>query len=73
MKVKKRSKRPSWIEARAPDGVVGAHADPVGDRPVLPHLLRQLLLDPERLVRRLQQKKQPIRGISSSHVPKSKP
>ena len=36
-----------------PDGVVGAHADPVGDGAVLAHLLGQLLLDPEGLVRRL--------------------
>ncbi|KAL7135645.1 hypothetical protein ABFS83_11G112000 [Erythranthe nasuta] len=36
------------------DGVVGAHADPVRDRPVLPLLLRQLLLYHERFVRRLQ-------------------
>jgi len=35
-----------------PDGVVGAHADPVGDGAVLAHLLGQLLLDPEGLVRR---------------------
>jgi hypothetical protein len=34
-----------------PDGVVGAHADPVGDGAVLALLLRQLLLDPEGLVR----------------------
>nr|AFK38987.1 unknown [Lotus japonicus] len=35
-----------------PDGVVSPHADPVRDGPVLPHLLGQLLLDPERLVGR---------------------
>lgn len=32
------------------DGVVSAHADPVRNRPVLPLLLRQLLLDHECLV-----------------------
>lgn len=36
------------------DGVVGSHTDPVRDRPVLPLLLRQFLLDHETLVRRLQ-------------------
>jgi hypothetical protein len=35
-----------------PDGVVGAHADPVGDGAVLALLLGQLLLDPEGLVGR---------------------
>jgi len=39
-----------------PDGVISSHTDPVRDRPVLPHLLRQLLLDPEGLVWRLQNK-----------------
>jgi hypothetical protein len=39
----------------APDGIVGAHADPVGDGAVLALLLRQLLLDPEGLVRRLRE------------------
>lgn len=36
-----------------PDGVVSAHADPIWDWPVLPLLLRQLLLYHESLVRRL--------------------
>lgn len=36
-----------------PDRVVGSQADPVRDRPILPHLLRELLLDSESLVRRL--------------------
>lgn len=36
-----------------PDCVVSPHADPVGDGPVLPHFLRELLLDPEGLVGRL--------------------
>lgn len=35
------------------DGVVSAHPDPVRDGPVLPLLLRQLLLDHESLVGRL--------------------
>lgn len=35
-----------------PDGVVGSHADPVGDGTVLAHLLGQLLLDLEGLVGR---------------------
>jgi hypothetical protein len=39
--------------ANEPDGIVGAHADPVGDGAVLAHLLGQLLLDPEGLVGRL--------------------
>jgi len=33
-----------------PDGIVGPHTDPVRDGPVLPHLLRQFLLDYECLV-----------------------
>jgi len=33
-----------------PDGVVGPHPDPVRNRPVLPHLLGQLLLDAKSLV-----------------------
>jgi hypothetical protein len=41
----------------SPDGVVRAHADPVGDGAVLAHLLRQLLLDPEGLVRRLREQR----------------
>jgi hypothetical protein len=41
------------IHAR--DGIVGAHADPVGDGAVLALLLRQLLLDPGGLVRRLRE------------------
>lgn len=40
-------------KAKEPDGVVGAHTDPVRDGPILPHLLGQLLLDYEGLVRRL--------------------
>ncbi|KAF7806498.1 60S ribosomal protein L39 [Senna tora] len=36
-----------------PDGVIGPHPNPVRYRPVLPHLLRELLLDPEGLVGRL--------------------
>ncbi|KAJ1375372.1 hypothetical protein SESBI_51081, partial [Sesbania bispinosa] len=36
-----------------PDGVAGPHADPVRDWPVLPHLLGEILLDPEGLVGRL--------------------
>lgn len=35
---------------RIPDGIVGPHTDPVRDGPVLPHLLRQFLLDYECLV-----------------------
>lgn len=45
------------------DGIVGAHPDPVRDRPVLPLLLRQLLLNHEGLVRRLQ-----IQNNSHKHV-----
>lgn len=33
-----------------PDGVVGPHTDPVRDGTILPHLLRQFLLDDEGLV-----------------------
>jgi len=33
-----------------PDGVVSPHPDPVRNRPVLPHLLGQLLLDAKSLV-----------------------
>jgi len=47
------AKQDEGAEANEPDGVVGAHADPVGDGAVLAHLLGQLLLDPERLVGRL--------------------
>lgn len=32
------------------DGVISPHANPIGDRPILPLLLRQLLLDHEGLV-----------------------
>jgi hypothetical protein len=48
-------KRADQISRRriVPDGVVGPHADPVGDGAVLALLLGQLLLDPEGLVRRL--------------------
>lgn len=46
-------KKQQPTKADAPDGVVRPQADPVRNWPVLPHLLRQLLLDPERLVRRL--------------------
>ena len=42
-----------YEETGEPDGVVGAHADPVGDGAVLALLLGQLLLDPEGLVGRL--------------------
>lgn len=35
-----------------PDGIVGPKTDPVRNWPVLSHLLRQLLLDSEGLVRR---------------------
>lgn len=38
-----------------PDGVIGSHADPVGDWAILAHLLRELYFDPKRLVRRLQE------------------
>ena len=49
---KKADKR-SW-RRNVPDCVVGPHADPVGDGAVLALLLRQLLLDAEGLVGRLQ-------------------
>jgi len=45
-----------------PDGIVGPHTDPVRDGPVLPHLLRQFLLDYECLVWRLQTTKSTIRN-----------
>ena len=58
-------------EANEPDGVVGAHADPVGDGAVLAHLLGQLLLDPEGLVGRLRgdatQHDERKREISAEH------
>lgn len=41
-------------EIERPDGVIGPHTDPVRDGTILPHLLRQFLLDDEGLVRRLQ-------------------
>ncbi|KAG6532787.1 hypothetical protein ZIOFF_006640 [Zingiber officinale] len=44
-------------ERQEPDGVVRPQADPVGDGAILAHLLRQLLFDLERLVRRLQETK----------------
>jgi hypothetical protein len=47
------AKQDEGAKANGPDGVVGAHADPVGDGAVLAHLLGQLLLDPEGLVGRL--------------------
>ncbi|MCD9643285.1 hypothetical protein HAX54_030627 [Datura stramonium] len=40
-----------------PNGVVGPHANPIRNRPVLPMLLRQLLLDHESLVGRKDSKK----------------
>ena len=54
------AKQDEGAEANEPDGVVGAHADPVGDGAVLAHLLGQLLLDPEGLVGRL-------RGDATQH------
>ena len=54
-------------EANEPDGVVGAHADPVGDGAVLAHLLRQLLLDPEGLVRRLREQRSKPATTSEKH------
>ena len=51
-----------------PDGVVGPHTDPVGDGPVLPHLLGELLLDPERLVGRLHIQTNQISKSSSFNV-----
>lgn len=39
---------------KRPDGVVSPQPNPVRNRPVLSHLLGQLLLDSESLVRRLQ-------------------
>jgi len=41
------------VSARVPDGVAGAHADPLGDGPVLLLLLAQDLLDLEGLLGRL--------------------
>ena len=51
----KRDQKSESDKEYKPDCVVGSHADPVGDWPVLPHLLGQLLLDTEGLVGRLQQ------------------
>lgn len=42
------------MSGKEPDGVISPHTDPIRDRPVLPHLLRQLLLDFEGFVGRLQ-------------------
>ncbi len=50
---KRLSKKEGSKQIKSPDGVVGPHADPVGDGAVLAHLLRQLLLDAEGLVGRL--------------------
>jgi hypothetical protein len=36
-----------------PDGIVCPHPDPVRNRPILPQLLRQFLLNPESLLGRL--------------------
>jgi hypothetical protein len=54
------AKQDEGAYANEPDGVVGAHADPVGDGAVLAHLLGQLLLDAEGLVGRL-------RGEATQH------
>jgi hypothetical protein len=51
----------------SPDGIVSAHADPVGDGAVLAHLLRQLLLDPEGLVRRLRKQRSTPSTKSEKH------
>ncbi|MFS7935274.1 hypothetical protein Hanom_Chr05g00401541 [Helianthus anomalus] len=40
----------SVTHVQIPYGVVGPHANPVRNRPVLPHLLRQLLLNHKCLV-----------------------
>ena len=53
-----------------PDSVIGPHTDPVGDGAVLAHLLRQLLLDPERLVRRLHRSNEQATRIRTSKNPK---
>jgi hypothetical protein len=57
-----------------PDGVVGTHANPVWNGAVLPHLLRQLLLDPESLVRRLRwfNKRKTKQGLIQSNSSKLK-
>jgi len=44
------------LRSTEPYGVIGPHADPVRDGSVLPHLLRELLLDPESFVGRLKKK-----------------
>ena len=61
------AKQDEGAEANEPDGVVGAHADPVGDGAVLAHLLRQLLLDPEGLVRRLREQRSKPATTSEKH------
>ena len=63
-----RSDERELVGSRAsPDGVVGAHADPVGDGAVLAHLLGQLLLDPEGLVRRLREQRSKPATTSEKH------
>ena len=47
------------------DGVVSAHADPIRDGPVLPLLLRQLLLYHEGLVGRLIERPRETKRISA--------
>ena len=43
-----------WITNKnEPDSISGLHPNPLGDGPVLPHLLRQLSLDTQGFVRRL--------------------
>ena len=56
-----------YEETGEPDGVVGAHADPVGDGAVLAHLLRQLLLNLEGLVRRLRRQRSKNETASEKH------
>ena len=56
-----------YEETGEPDGVVGAHADPVGDGAVLALLLGQLLLDPEGLVRRLRRQRSNQETASEKH------
>lgn len=61
--MKQRSKEDADENNNTPNFVVSTQADPVRNGPVLPHLLRKLLLDNERLMRRLRNRGEEDQGL----------
>lgn len=61
--MKQRSKEYADEINNTPYFVVSTQADPVRNGPVLPHLLRKLLLDNERLMRRLRNRGEEDQGL----------